>query len=115
MLDAHGKRDFTCTVPGTRPVGDITDLHTGEGWLYLATVIDPFSGMVIGWAMGRTHARQPVALRPCGWPEPTATSPGIPLSSTRMSVTVENWAVVTAAEFSGRCNGLWFCRLVKTV
>ena len=27
-----------------------TYLHTGEGWLYLATVIDLFSRRVIGWA-----------------------------------------------------------------
>ena len=51
MLDAQGKRDFSSVVPGTRLVGDITYLRTGEGWLYLATVIDLFSGMVIGWAM----------------------------------------------------------------
>lgn len=56
MLDADGKRDFTSTVPGTRLVGDITYLRTGEGWLYLATVIDLFSGMVIGWAMAE-HMR----------------------------------------------------------
>lgn len=51
MLDAQGKRDFTSTVPGTRLVGDITYLRTGEGWLYLATVIDLFSGVVVGWSM----------------------------------------------------------------
>jgi transposase InsO family protein len=56
MLDDQGKRDFTSTVPGTRLVGDITYLRTGEGWLYLATVIDLFSGMVIGWAMAE-HMR----------------------------------------------------------
>lgn len=33
-------RDFTSSIPGMRLVGDITYLHTGEGWLYLATVID---------------------------------------------------------------------------
>jgi putative transposase len=56
MLDDQGKRDFTSAVPGTRLVGDITYLRTGEGWLYLATVIDLFSGMVIGWAMAE-HMR----------------------------------------------------------
>jgi putative transposase len=56
MLDAQGKRDFASTVPGTRLVGDITYLRTGEGWLYLATVIDLFSGMVTGWAMAE-HMR----------------------------------------------------------
>ena len=56
MLDEQGKRDFTSAVPGTRLVGDITYLRTGEGWLYLATVIDLFSGRVIGWAMAE-HMR----------------------------------------------------------
>ncbi|MFT2189285.1 DDE-type integrase/transposase/recombinase, partial [Pseudomonas putida] len=28
-----------------------TYLHTEEGWLYLAVVIDLYSRMVIGWAM----------------------------------------------------------------
>jgi len=56
VLDEHGKRDFTSTVPGTRLCGDITYLRTGEGWLYLATVIDLCTGMVIGWSMA-AHMR----------------------------------------------------------
>lgn len=51
MLDANGKRDFSSTVPGSRLCGDITYLRTGEGWLYLATVIDLCTGMVLGWSM----------------------------------------------------------------
>jgi transposase InsO family protein len=31
--------------------GDITYIRTGEGWLYLAVVLDLFSRMVIGWSM----------------------------------------------------------------
>ena len=31
--------------------GDITYIHTWEGWLYLATVIDLASRRVVGWAM----------------------------------------------------------------
>jgi transposase InsO family protein len=52
----RGKRDFTSTSPGTRLVGDITYVRTGEGWLYLATVIDLFSGMVLGGSMA-AHMR----------------------------------------------------------
>lgn len=37
------KRDFNPTAPDTVWCGDITYLRTGEGWLYLATVIDLFS------------------------------------------------------------------------
>src|SRR5690242_20005367 len=42
-------RDFTAERPGTRLVGDITYLKTGEGWLYLATVIDCGSGWPPAW------------------------------------------------------------------
>jgi transposase InsO family protein len=49
-------RDFTAQTPGTRLVGDITYLRTGEGWLYLATVIDLATRMVIGWQLA-AHMR----------------------------------------------------------
>jgi putative transposase len=44
-------RDFTAAAPGQRLVGDITYLKTGEGWLYLATVIDLCTRMVVGWQL----------------------------------------------------------------
>jgi transposase InsO family protein len=43
------ERDFTAPEPGQRFVGDITYLRTGQGWLYLATVIDLATRMVVGW------------------------------------------------------------------
>ena len=49
-------RDFTAQQPGTRLVGDITYLKTGEGWLYLATVIDLATRMVVGWQLAE-HMR----------------------------------------------------------
>jgi putative transposase len=49
-------RDFTAEQPGTRLVGDITYLKTGEGWLYLATVIDLATRMVVGWQLAE-HMR----------------------------------------------------------
>jgi transposase InsO family protein len=49
-------RDFTAVTPGTRLVGDITYLKTGEGWLYLATVIDLATRMVTGWQLA-SHMR----------------------------------------------------------
>jgi putative transposase len=44
-------RDFTAEAPGMKLVGDITYIATEEGFLYLATVIDCYSKMIIGWAM----------------------------------------------------------------
>ncbi|MCK9930877.1 IS3 family transposase, partial [Frankia sp. Mgl5] len=52
----HVRRDFTATRPGEKLVGDITYIRTGEGWLYLATVIDLYSRKVVGWSMAN-HMR----------------------------------------------------------
>jgi putative transposase len=54
-------RDFTADAPGARLVGDITYLRTGEGWLYLATVIDLATRMVIGWQLG-DHMRTSLVI-----------------------------------------------------
>ena len=45
------EREFTVDTPDTVYVSDITYIHTCEGWLYLAVVIDLFSRAVVGWAM----------------------------------------------------------------
>ena len=44
-------RDFNSDAPDTKYVGDITYIHTAEGWLYLATVIDLYSRKIVGWSM----------------------------------------------------------------
>jgi putative transposase len=44
-------QDFTAAAPGQKLIGDITYIPTWEGWLYLATVIDCHTRMVIGYAM----------------------------------------------------------------
>ena len=47
-------RDFYASNPNEIYVGDITYISTGEGWLYLATVIDLYSRKVVGWSMDDT-------------------------------------------------------------
>ena len=49
-------RAFTVQTPDTVYVGDITYLPTGEGWLYLAVVLDLCSRAVVGWSMAN-HMR----------------------------------------------------------
>ena len=49
-------RDFAIDHAQPRPLntrwcGDITYIHTWQGWLYLATVIDLASRRVVGWAV----------------------------------------------------------------
>jgi len=46
-------QDFSADAPNQKWVCDITYLWTGEGWLYLAVVLDLFSRMVVGWAMDK--------------------------------------------------------------
>ena len=47
-------RDFYASNPDEKYVGDITYIPTGEGWLYLATVIDLYSRKIVGWSMADT-------------------------------------------------------------
>jgi transposase InsO family protein len=47
--------------PGAKLVGDITYLRTGEGWLYLATVIDLATRMVVGWQLA-DHMRTSIVV-----------------------------------------------------
>jgi transposase InsO family protein len=44
------------TVPGPNQVwaGDLTALPTGQGWLYLAVLLDLWSRRVVGWAVRTT-------------------------------------------------------------
>ncbi|MGH3824718.1 MAG: IS3 family transposase [Pseudonocardiaceae bacterium] len=54
-------RDFTATAPGQKMVGDITYIHTWQGWLYLATVIDCYTKACIGYAMA-DHLRAELVI-----------------------------------------------------
>ena len=45
------QQDFTAAGPNQKWVADITYLWTGEGWLYLAVVLDLYSRAVVGWSM----------------------------------------------------------------
>ncbi len=57
----HVRRDFNPPAPDTTWAGDITYLRTGEGWLFLATVIDLYSRRVIGWSVAAHMRTQLVA------------------------------------------------------
>jgi putative transposase len=45
------KRCFQASEPNRVWVSDITYLRTGQGWLFLAIVLDLYSRRVVGWAM----------------------------------------------------------------
>jgi len=45
------ERDFNPQAPNRLWCADITYLPTWEGWLYLASVIDCYSRLIVGWCM----------------------------------------------------------------
>ncbi|MER5490626.1 DDE-type integrase/transposase/recombinase [Streptomyces sp. NPDC002490] len=49
------KRVFTAEEPDLVWAGDMTEIVTEEGRLYLATVIDLFSRRLLGYPMGARH------------------------------------------------------------
>lgn len=54
----HLERNFTAAVSNTKWVTDITYIRTGEGWLYLAVIIDLHHGLVVGWSMSHRMEKQ---------------------------------------------------------
>ena len=51
-------QDFRALHPNEIWLVDITYVATSEGWLYVATVMDLFSRMIVGWSIQTTLATQ---------------------------------------------------------
>jgi transposase InsO family protein len=47
------QQNFQAQAPNQKWAADITYISTGEGWLYLAAVIDLFSRKIVGWSMSQ--------------------------------------------------------------
>ena len=48
-------REFEADAPNQKWVSDVTFIPTREGWLYLATIMDLYSRIIIGWSMDGRH------------------------------------------------------------
>ena len=51
-------RDFEPKAANKAWAGDVTYIATGEGWLYLAVLLDLFSRRVVGWATSAVNDRE---------------------------------------------------------
>ena len=51
-------RDFDPSGPDQVWAADVTQFRTGEGWLYLAAVLDLWSRRVLGWSMGTSASAE---------------------------------------------------------
>lgn len=54
-------RNFSAAAPNQVWLTDITYVETGQGWLYLAAVMDLYSRKIVGWAMD-DHLRTELPL-----------------------------------------------------
>ena len=55
------KQKFVASAPNRIWLADITYIGTGQGWLYLAAVLDLATRKIVGWAM-RDHMRSELPL-----------------------------------------------------
>ena len=54
ISENHLNRDFSVQAIGQKWVSELTYIRTGEGWLYLTTILDLADRKVVGWAMSET-------------------------------------------------------------
>ena len=53
---------FVATQPDQIWLSDITYIRTGQGWLYLAAILDLYTRRIVGWAMGK-HLKADLTLK----------------------------------------------------
>jgi putative transposase len=104
-------QDFTAEAPNQKWVGDITYIPTGQGWLYLAAVLDLHSRRIVGWALDETmttdlvHAALEMAL---GRRQPAAglvhhTDRGSQYTSADYQALLKIRGLVASLSGTGRC------------
>lgn len=101
------ERDFTADAPDELWVGDITYIPTGEGFLYLASVLDVFSRRLIGWSL-QDHLRTELCLDALNAAAATR-------GRSRFAGTVfhsDHGCQYTSGDFKKRC---WKMRIVQSM
>lgn len=94
------QRRFTAPAPDVLWCGDMTEIVTGEGKLYLATVLDLYSRRMLGYAMSEHHdAELAVASLRMAAATRGGDVDGVTFHSDRGSE-------YTAEAFAKACNGL---------
>lgn len=104
-------RQFIVPRPNYAWVSDITYVPTGEGWLYLATVLDLFSNKIIGYAMSDRINKQLVidallnALRTRGYPTGVIvhTDMGSQYASNAYKAVLKPYKLIGSMSRKGNC------------
>jgi transposase InsO family protein len=104
-------RDFSAPAPNCVWSSDITYIATGEGWLYLAVMIDLFSRQVVGWSM-KPHMKTDLVLDALrmAWfrrrPEPGAivhSDRGSQYCSGEFQQALKDWGLRSSMSRKGNC------------
>jgi len=104
-------RKFEAAAPDRAWLCDITYIPTGEGWLYLAGVMDLCSRKIVGWSMAE-HMRVELVADALGMATTTRTpSPGLIHHSDRgvqyccgeYRAEMESWGMVASMSRGGDC------------
>ena len=111
LYDNVLNRDFTTTTINQKWAQDITYIHTQEGWLYLAVVLDLHSRAVIGWSMNKRMKASLVcdaltmALRRRNYPNNVLvhSDRGSQYCSKRYRKLIENHQLIGSMSRKGNC------------
>ena len=98
-------RQFAVAEPDKVWAGDITYIHTSEGWLFLAVVIDLFSRQVVGWSLRADMTRDIVidALRMAWFKRHPSKTAGLMFHSDRGSNTPVTTSEACSRSTASRC------------
>jgi putative transposase len=105
-------RDFAPKAPSTAWAGDVTYIATGEGWSYLAVLLDLYSRRVVGWAMSPTNDtdlalaalhRAVASRRGVARGLVHHTDRGSPYASTEYRTALDSYAMVASMSRTGDC------------
>ncbi len=104
-------QEFAAAKPDTVWLSDITYIPTGEGWLYLAGVMDLCSRRIVGWSM-QDHLRVELVIDALGMATTRrAPAPGLVHHSDRgvqyacgeYRQELEAWGMVASMSRAGNC------------
>jgi len=112
VAENHLERDFTAFRPAQKWVSDLTYIKTGEGWLYLTTVIDLVDRKVIGWALSETMKAGETTLlafkmsiknRPVVKPLLFHSDRGVQYACHEFTSELKKWPVLQSMSRKGNC------------
>lgn len=104
------ERDFTADEPDELWVGDITYIPTDEGWLFVASVLDVCTRMLVGWSIA-DHLRAELCVD-------ALMAAGAARGKTCLAGTVfhsDHGCQYTSAEFEATCERLGITQSMGTV